>query len=1449
MQNFGCNYSDNQTQNLSCDRSNTNCIKYAFNSQLLAVNLPIKPHAFIPPNSPTNSSRKKHLVCIDPRVENYQHLASGVLPETEVIVLDVATDGVEQITRILADRTAISSLQIVTHGRPAWVQLGSTALTVQNLQKYDRQLQQWRHSLDRSADILLLACRVGASKYGKDFLRQLRKLTGANIGASNNLIGDRKLGGNWQLNVTAGQVKNAIAFTSQTLATYSSVLATLVDETFQNASLVGPWIFGVSGTSQSPALTSGTGSGVFPGLNIDDPGSGALRLTSNQGNQSTFVIYNNAIPATSGIKIIFDIFAYGGTSPFVNNPTGDGTSFFLIDGTATPTQAGGYGGSLGYAQNSDTNTPGLVGGYLGIGFDEFGNFSNPTQGRVGGIPGTIKDSVTLRGREATGYQFLTSTILPGGVDNIRDIVNPLPPNGPINLITSNREQARRRVQIILQPPTSATPNRLTVNFDIDNNGSFTDPGETIIDIPNLANANGPVPPTFKFGFASSTGDATNIHDVRTLSIETIDTPLTQADIATTKIGPTIAAAGSSITYTITTRNNGPNPAQNIIIQDRLPTGATFSSAEGGGSFNPTTRVVTWPTVATLAVGESVTRTLTVAVPTTLGSITNIAYSSSTTIDPIPANNSGSTPGSQVTTAISQNTANADVVIAKTGPAAATVGSTVTYTITASNSGPSPAANVAITDSLIPGLTGVSASNNGTYNPVTGIVTFPAIVELASATSASRTVSVTVPASITLTNTARSTSDTADPTPGNNNGSGPSSTVTTTFTTSADVATVKTGPASAAPGSIATYTITSTNSGPSPAANVAIADSIIPGLTGVSVSDGGTYNSATGIVTWPAIASLASAASATRTVSLTVPATGTIANTARNTSDTPDPLPGNNNGSNPASTVTTSVASNADLVTTKTGPATTTPGSTVTYTILTQNLGPNTAASVTVTDSIIPGLTGVTASNGGTYDPATGIVTFPAVADLPEGLAVVRTVSFRMPVTGTVSNTARSTAITADPNPANNNGSVPTATVATNIVPPPTPTPPNQPPVANNANAIVAPSGTVAIAGLGGTDPDGTIAFFTITSVPPAAQGAVFLGNPSAGGTGVSIGQTLTPAQIGQIFFQSAAGFTGTNFTYTATDNRGAASPATATVAVLLPPPNLPPVVANVNLAIPPSNIAPIAGLGATDPDGAIASFTINTVPVATQGIIFLGNPATGGIGVTAGQTLTPTQIGQLFFQSTSGFTGANFSYSATDNLGAIAPASATVAAIDVPPPNPPAPNQPPVANNANAIVAPSDTVAIAGLGGTDPDGTIAFFTVTTVPPAAQGTVFLGNPSAGGTTISTGQTLTLTQIGQIFFQSAAGFTGTNFTYSATDNRGAASPATATVAVLLPPPNLPPVVANVNLAVPPSSIAPIAGLGATDPDGSIASFTINPHSADAAGEFFISCEKCQLKNLDP
>ncbi|MEG4319600.1 Ig-like domain-containing protein, partial [Microcoleus sp. Aus8_D2] len=409
---------------------------------------------------------------------------------------------------------------------------------------------------------------------------------------------------------------------------------------------------------------------------------------------------------------------------------------------------------------------------------------------------------------------------------------------------------------------------------------------------------------------------------------------------------------------------------------------------------------------------------------------------------------------------------------------------------------------------------------------------------------------------------------------------------------------------------------------------------------------------------------------------------------------------------------------------------------------------------------------------------------------------------------------------------------------------PTPTPapvpiPNQPPVATNVNFIVPPNTSPRVPGLGGTDPDGTIASFTINTLPPADQGQVFLGDPANGGVRLTPGQVLTPPQIEQIYFQTTGSFTGANFTYSATDNRGATSPANATVTALLPAPNQPPVATNVNFSTLVNSSKLVTGLGGTDPDGTIASFTIDTVPPANQGALFLGDPAKGGLGVAPGEILTPAQLGQLFFQTTANFTGATFTYSATDNRGATSPATATVVATPrTPTPAPtPAPtptptptpvltlNQPPVPINVNFNIPPNNSSRVPRLGGTDPDGTIASFTINTVPPANQGALFLGDPANGGIAVAPGEILTPAQLGQLFFQTTGDFTGATFTYSATDNRGLISPGTATVAAIRPTPNLPPLVNNANFSIRPNNSAQVPGLGGTDPDGSIASFTIN------------------------
>jgi len=1414
------------------------------------------------------TASRKNLAIVDSKVENYQEFIRGVQSGTEVILLDRTRDGIKQITEILAQRSSITSLHIVSHGRQAAVEIGSTELNIDNLETYSSQLHKWGKALNESGSILLYGCNVAAGESGIQFIHKLSELTGANIAASNNLTGSAALGGDWELEITTGQINTEIAFEKAVLEGYTSVLATLAAEEFKNTTAIGPWIYGVGNTlTPSPGLTAGAANpnGVIPALGTGDtPGTGTLRLTSNQLNQAAFVIYNNPISATEGLRVTFDFFAYNrGTVPPPGGPFlgADGISFFLIDGTATPTAAGGFGGSLGYAQNTNPNpalfSTGLSGGYLGVGLDEFGNFSNSVAKTDG--PGPQPDSVAIRGSESTNptenYKFLGSSLLTNTLTGVSIGID--------NIAATNRNDlnTKRSVQITLFPTTSATPNRLTVAFDLDGSGTF-DAGETLLDIPNLAAINGAVPRTFKFGFAASTGGNSNIHEVNNVIVQSIDPPTLVADVSIVKKGPLFAIPNSTITYTITSTNNGPNTAESVLIQDPLPEGLSFVGASDLATYNPTTRTVIWPAIPTLANGASEVRTITAVVPATGGAaLTNTAYSTSSTFDPNLANNNSSQPISQVSTTIVD--ALADVVTTKIGTVTETVGRTVSYTISTVNNGPSTAENVIITDSIVPGLTIVSLSN-GTYDPISGIVTFSPVASLASGAPAAitNTVSFIAPPDASVSNTARNISATPDPFPENNNGTDPLAKVTTTLTPSADVVTTKIGPVTETVGRTVTYTISTVNNGPSTAENITITDTIIPGLTGVN---GGVYDSNTGIVSFPAVASLASGVTVTNTVSFIAPASGSVTNTARSTSPTADPTPGNNES----------------IVTTTLTP-TPTPNQPPVANNSNSSLGPNSSRLVTGLGGSDPDPDGSIASYTiNTLPPADQAVLFlgdPTNGGVPVTAGQVLTpeqlqqlfffttgnftgANFTYSATdnsGAISPPATATvagliAPTPTPTPTPTTPTpTPTPTTPTPTPTPTTPTPTpsptdNQPPLANNANSSLGPNSSQLVTGLGGSDPDGSIASYTINTLPPADQAVLFLGDPANGGVPVTAGQVLTPEQLQQLFLQATGNFTGANFTYSATDNSGASSPAVATVAAILPTDNQPPLANNANSSLGPNSSRLVTGLGGSDPDGSIASYTINTLPRADQAVLFLGDPANGGVAVTPGQVLTPQQLQQLYFQTTGSFTGANFTYSATDNSGATSPpATATVTpGLIAPTPTPtptPTDNQPPLANNANSSLGPNSSRLVTGLGGSD-DGSIASYTINTLPPAAQGVLFLGDPANGGVPVTPGQVLTPEQLGQLFFQSTGDFTGANFTYSATDNNGATSPlATATLGSTASTPtpnplNLPPVTNNANFTVDPNSSARVPGLGGSDPDGSIASYTINTLPPAGQGILFL------------
>ena len=123
----------------------------------------------------------REIVFIDPTVTDYSDLAAGVRSGVEVVVLDAIADGVEQISNVLAQHQNLTAVHVVSHGSPGRVQLGTSELSLETIDRYSWQLQAWAESLTNTAEFLIYGCEVAKGDRGWVFVNMLHSLTGANV--------------------------------------------------------------------------------------------------------------------------------------------------------------------------------------------------------------------------------------------------------------------------------------------------------------------------------------------------------------------------------------------------------------------------------------------------------------------------------------------------------------------------------------------------------------------------------------------------------------------------------------------------------------------------------------------------------------------------------------------------------------------------------------------------------------------------------------------------------------------------------------------------------------------------------------------------------------------------------------------------------------------------------------------------------------------------------------------------------------------------------------------------------------------------------------------------------------------------------------------------------------------------------------------------------------------
>ena len=383
-------------------------------------------------------------------------------------------------------------------------------------------------------------------------------------------------------------------------------------------------------------------------------------------------------------------------------------------------------------------------------------------------------------------------------------------------------------------------------------------------------------------------DQTNVNPTTTASYS-ITAP-TSADIATNLTQNTINSVkvGNTVTYTLTVTNNGPDNATGVQITDKLPSGLTYGSDTGGGSYNPTTGV--W-NIGNLNYGQTETINITATITGT-GTIKNTA-----TLTAEDQYDWNSNDESQTTILIVSGTYNPTASVSVyqypwyqnadgTYQDDYNVANTPVFIVDVYSSDSSK--YVDVTNVIVKyvigngfvydgydtmGIGTVNYSNNVLtwtipYMPRGGEVFMKVFTR--NILSGDYTTNLTNVATITH----------VDQTNVN-----PTTTASYSITapTSADIATNLTQNTinSVKVGNTVTYTLTVTNNGPDNATGVQITDKLPSGLTYGSDTGGGSYNPTTGV--WN-IGNLNYGQTETINITATITGTGTIKNTATLTAE-------------------------------------------------------------------------------------------------------------------------------------------------------------------------------------------------------------------------------------------------------------------------------------------------------------------------------------------------------------------------------------------------------------------------------------------------------------------------------------------------------------------------------------------------------------------------------------
>ncbi|MEO2031023.1 MAG: DUF4347 domain-containing protein [Planctomycetaceae bacterium] len=178
------------------------------------------------------SEQSLELAFIDASVSDIEQMIAGLQSDNDldsnrtlkIVILDSQQDGIAQITSALLEYDGIDGIHIVSHGDVGQVQLGSTTLSLDNLDSYRSAIGAWQHSLSAEADLLFYGCNLAATDSGRELMNQIGAACNCDVAASDDVTGHADVGADWDLEYAVGTIETSTAFSASFEDSWISIL-------------------------------------------------------------------------------------------------------------------------------------------------------------------------------------------------------------------------------------------------------------------------------------------------------------------------------------------------------------------------------------------------------------------------------------------------------------------------------------------------------------------------------------------------------------------------------------------------------------------------------------------------------------------------------------------------------------------------------------------------------------------------------------------------------------------------------------------------------------------------------------------------------------------------------------------------------------------------------------------------------------------------------------------------------------------------------------------------------------------------------------------------------------------------------------------------------------------------------------------------------------------------